>query len=676
MMRTSKTGIHSYGEFLLESVIRASKDFRRILNLMQDDSKVAASLLDLLDRDVKTNYNFIKISDDPSKLSFVPDAQATRRMAGGASEDELFAAASNPTTIGRLVRSIFTQNGVPISDAGLETFSNTFRSYANMLSKSGQIRIVKGEEIRKWYDGKTYAGRDGRDGTLNKSCMRHEECQEFFDLYVENPDVVSMVIKCDDSGKLEARALVWETDKGTYLDRVYYTRDEYEKLVQIWAEKNLDEPMMYGKSGSKRLSVKLRPHAAYRGYPYMDTFCYYKRQCGKEESCEGTLFNYEIDIDSRWIYKLQDTEGGAESMNTVYSEYHDDQIPRDRAVYSDQVNSWIHEDHSVYSVYLNDNLPQDVAVHSRTVGSWLYLPDAVQVVVTADGRTDYYPEDDHEYPYVTEKLTGRHYRKKIAEELLYQYEGLYYDLSEAIFVRKLTEAGKDALARVYRSGHDHCSKLDEKLFGFETAGKDVIVSKDKFLVAVYKYVVYRDMVEAVRRMDAPEDLKQEKIQELAESDKALRSLSTTYLKRNQLVEEMGVDEMLRKWGKHATMSVVESFVEDQLFWMTVALAGHPWRGHEDDSRTAVERIAALFKVKPERASGILEMIRKCVANPALLKDEDFMSAAPDTSGLDSRRAIHLVADSVIARLIRKMEDKALARHFGTYRESIQNDGQW
>jgi hypothetical protein len=619
--------VKRFDEFLLESLIKASKDFTKILNMIKGESKVAQKLADLLGQDVKTNYNYIKISDDPSKLSFVPDNQATRKLASGTSDEELFAAASNPTTIGRLVKSIFNSNKIDVSDAELENFGNLFRSYATLLSKRSSVMVVSGNEIREWYHQDRYAGRNGRDGTLNKSCMRHEDCQDFFDIYIKNPDVVKMVIKVNEEGRLEARALLWQTDKGPYLDRVYSISPETEKVIEVWAEWNHDNILKFSNLGGQKLKVSLRPHMMYDYYPYMDTFCYYIREGGADQSVPAKLLNYQVDTDSRHMYHLQDTEGNASSMDTVYSEYHGDEINRADAVYSDVVDSWIRDSDSVYSRYHQTAIPDDMSVWSRVCSSHIYSDNAVEVVVGNNGQTDWYPESDDRYPYWVEAITGEAYNEEMRDRLLIEWDGEYYNPDHTTFAKYLTPAGKAAFAKVYGAHLDYCTELDEKVFGFETTEEKVPVGVRAMTRMQYSDALYGPLVDMVKSLDIPQATKNKKLAELAESDKFMRTNSRDYLRRNEVHElHGGFDNLFRKWGKEISREDVERVVMTENFSREVRFA-LAMRGRLRSLTLSGESAEELVKNAVGETKGgktPIELLVECVKNPALIWDKAFM----------------------------------------------------
>lgn len=533
-----------YDEFLLESVIRTSKEFIKILEIIKDESKAATKLLDLLGKDIKTNYNFIKISDDPSKLSFVPDTQVARRLAAGSSEEDLFASASNPTSIGRLVRSIFAANNVPVSDAELFRLGAMFLSLAQMRKEQDSFQMVEGEEVRKWYHHSTYAGREGRDGTLNKSCMRHDDSQDYLDIYTQNPDVVSMIIKLDENGKLQGRALLWETDKGPYLDRVYSIRPDIAGAIELWAEMTNEGLLKFSKIGSERLHVQLSRHAMYRAYPYVDSLCYYIRKGGPDEVVPATLQNYEKkDSGGAQVYYLHDTDGGWERVDEVYSDYLDVHINRSDAIYSSHLESWIREDDSEQSSYHGGYIPRSHAVWSEVCQSWIMREDAVEVVVSEDGEVDHYPDGSRKYPYVTDYLTNTKFSPKIAQRVLVEWEGKMYDMRRAVFVVMMDEQGIKAYEDVYGTRSEACTMLDAKLFGFGTIDEQFPTDKDRLVRNQYKATEYPKMVAMVQALDAPAALKREKLREMAESHEFMMGDDAAYRARHQGGKPAGGPEL-------------------------------------------------------------------------------------------------------------------------------------
>lgn len=166
-----------------------------------------------------------------------------------------------------------------ITAADVEKFVNAYT--ARILFEENafsRFEIVKGEDIKKWYDESNYAGSGGQ---LNNSCMRFSKCQGYFKIYTENPEVCQLLILKDETGKkIEGRALLWTTVDGKkFMDRIYTSKDSLIKLFTKWGEENSylnkgQESHNYRNPLSDTIIVKVEPKL-YPKYPYMDTLdCY------------------------------------------------------------------------------------------------------------------------------------------------------------------------------------------------------------------------------------------------------------------------------------------------------------------------------------------------------------------------------------------------------------------
>lgn len=167
-----------------------------------------------------------------------------------------------------------------ISDKDLEDFVNGVVAYlkANSSGDETAMEIVNGEDIRFWYNSKNY---QTTKGELGNSCMSHPECQDYLDIYCENPDRVSLVILKSKDNKLIGRALLWGLDNGRKLmDRVYSILNSDARVFIDHARKNgwiyklgrhriMDDKKEY----TKELTVTLQNHE-FRYYPYLDTLKY------------------------------------------------------------------------------------------------------------------------------------------------------------------------------------------------------------------------------------------------------------------------------------------------------------------------------------------------------------------------------------------------------------------
>jgi len=159
------------------------------------------------------------------------------------------------------------------------------------------FRIITGGEIKHWYLSDNYSGQTGQ---LGQSCMRHKICQEFFDIYLDNPNVCQLLIFVDMNDKLLGRALLWKLEDGSkFMDRIYTTRDSNIDLFVKWGKEN-GYTKHYERTSNNNLSVKVEPKD-YAQYPFMDTFKYYKPE-------DGILSNKQLE---KPYLELQQSNGQA-----------------------------------------------------------------------------------------------------------------------------------------------------------------------------------------------------------------------------------------------------------------------------------------------------------------------------------------------------------------------------
>lgn len=155
------------------------------------------------------------------------------------------------------------------SDAAYEAFHNAFVG-GNFSIKN--LEIVKGDRIFDVYN-KEYDRR--KQSKRMKSCMVNtSRGPDDFELYIDNPQSVRLLVLWDRfQGKKVAvgRALIWKTDKGIYVDRIYGS-DPAERFMKDWIKKK--GFLMYeGRWGEdvQRMQVFLKKRT-YKYYPYLDTF--------------------------------------------------------------------------------------------------------------------------------------------------------------------------------------------------------------------------------------------------------------------------------------------------------------------------------------------------------------------------------------------------------------------
>jgi hypothetical protein len=231
----------------------------------------------------------------------------------------------------------------------LENFVHQIK--AKLDESNYELKIVRGEEIRKWYLVSNYYNSNPGfeeppdEGILDirsplmKSCLKQPEKQDFFDIYCDNPEQVGMLIMLNFDKKLVARAVIWfdcivvenpeNPPHGVLMDRIYYTNEsdvnifiDYAKQHGWWYKptqaKEIYSFVMNGEITNKQIYTKLKNHGVYAKYPYMDTMCFYTPFSGRLSSYRGKPAKIpkglpgEGEVMDR--FQLQSARGGAKRL--------------------------------------------------------------------------------------------------------------------------------------------------------------------------------------------------------------------------------------------------------------------------------------------------------------------------------------------------------------------------
>lgn len=267
---------------------------------------------------------------------------------------------------GRIIKKLLAKD---YKERDIELFSNQLKAE---LMSFGDFAIVSGEDICYWYNSDNYYN---ISGTLGNSCMRYNECQCYFDVY---KDLAKMLI-CTKDGKLLGRAILWEIDGKTYMDRVYVCMDYLEEQFYQYAmEKGWtireDNSLLYDESSQRwleasdnyknprELNITLTCTYKYPKFPYMDSFRYFDPEtltlyCSYPDFCtihlsntdgyynEGTEYECPCCGDRIMIY--DDDEDHPWFWSEIYEEY----LCPDCAVYNDYAETYIHNNTTVVKVW-------------------------------------------------------------------------------------------------------------------------------------------------------------------------------------------------------------------------------------------------------------------------------------------------------------------------------------
>jgi hypothetical protein len=349
----------------------------------------------------------------------------TETQSGGSG---VFTKSRNEVGLGRFVNKLFPGK---YSSKEVEEFVNSFKA---SLEKAGEyFDLVEGEDIEHWY---WYENYKEKSGTLGSSCMAQK--RNLFGIYTQNQDVCKLLILKEDD-KIIGRALVWKLASIKHLgrpvegveyfmDRQYTIKDsDVQKFKnyakeQGWCYKSYNNHHSYstvtidGEEKNVGMTVQVKDKD-YNRYPYMDTFRRY-------DVSNGILHNDDEQDEEAYEgqYILEDTGGGyVEIEGGYYSEWYDRRIPRDEAVWSDTVDSYLYEDRAV-----------QVTRGSRRRQGW--YPEDYDDIFYDEDHDEYFHIDDGVYSEIENRSLYDETAVKVVTEIFddgdvpssddqYMYEG-------------------------------------------------------------------------------------------------------------------------------------------------------------------------------------------------------------------------------------------------------------
>jgi hypothetical protein len=251
--------------------LRMSTKLKNVLKTLQHNNhskKIADSLIENI-KELPCDISFFNLSSENTKLSCL-NKDKISRLEKTIKKNNKYSLGSYKSTlrqeirIGKIINNLFPNIFTPME---IESFVNEFKCEHDLMNGIIDIKFVSGEDLYYWYKYENYNQRAG--GPLNNSCMRSVD-KKILQLYIDNPNQVKLAIFTKNN-KLEARALIWETNHGTYMDRIYYTQDHIKNIYEKYA---LDHNWLYRETLRERnLTVSL-DHGKYVYTPYFDSFRY------------------------------------------------------------------------------------------------------------------------------------------------------------------------------------------------------------------------------------------------------------------------------------------------------------------------------------------------------------------------------------------------------------------
>ena len=344
----------------------------RLLELLSSiDHQIAHEIVNQIKYRYETPLSFLDFGETNDTISFILCNKVWDLMNDYDDDYKEHAWKSNRSSIkiGKLIKKIFGEyfpvnqpKGVeaPKPQNDIESFVNMFKAEKDKNKNYERFELVKGSDIKFWYNQENYSRFIQEDTTLGKSCLRYESAGKFLEMYVKNPDLISMLILKDDVNRLRGRALVWnltEPEGRIYMERIYTISDcdveLYKKYAkeQGWLYKSrqtygFNWKIVDGKNGNEyewnefpmRVKLNVQPD---NYYPYLDTLCVYNP--------DTSVLSNEGDLLKKPPYiKLTSANGEfideSEHRDMVYSIFYGNDIPRERSVWVDLDDDWVYEE--------------------------------------------------------------------------------------------------------------------------------------------------------------------------------------------------------------------------------------------------------------------------------------------------------------------------------------------
>lgn len=190
------------------NIILSTNLFTLALNSF--DKKISTIVYKIYE-DVPLNY--IDIDSKTGKVSYL----LKDKIKEVPKEDIYTTSKRTTTTIGKLLMKLDFEKVLDKCD--IERISNYFKGIFRKIT----VEVLEGESIKIAYLEDNYAPQNGCIvSTLHRSCMRHSECQSYFDFYIAAHAKIAVLF--NEKRQIEARALLWQVGPNKYyLDRVYST---------------------------------------------------------------------------------------------------------------------------------------------------------------------------------------------------------------------------------------------------------------------------------------------------------------------------------------------------------------------------------------------------------------------------------------------------------------------
>lgn len=356
--------------------LEISKELKDVLLEFESESVIARLLLSKEDGEIVADpINYISVSEqDTTKISYLSSdrIEKLKKTFPGSTQHLWHSPIRFCARPGSFITKLFKN----INPKEIEKFSNLYR--ANINKPKFKLKIVNGESIRDYYNYENYAG-EGR-GTLGNSCMKHEGCQRFFNIYTDNRDIISMLVMLDDNDMLMGRALLWNYESYKIMDRIYTICDEdLAFYFKKWAtdngylyksEQNWYNTMFFESLNNKKQEIKIDIRLKYYDqsrYPYVDTFKWINFET-------GTLHNYIPKVsDNSMLKTLIASDGGKLDWNYIILDGLDNvHRYRNECSFVNYLNLWTHQSNISFSEINNQWILNKDVIYDEEIGDYIF----------------------------------------------------------------------------------------------------------------------------------------------------------------------------------------------------------------------------------------------------------------------------------------------------------------
>jgi hypothetical protein len=231
--------------------------------------------------------------------------------------------------VGKLIQTLL--KNVNLKADELADFTNNVKMF--QIGEDPSFKLVEGEDILYYYHPDNMV----QAGELGNSCMSYTYTQKLLNFYAKNKNV-KLFVKTNDENKTIARALLWNTDKGLYLDRQYAINSDLQLAMLREAQHRFELYDFFNEKYNPNFDAKVEveflngQNAPKSSYPYLDTFKYLTIYNNKS-ILYANRDNAFVDRKNAYnIYTLKSTDGGFEDADG-YDEQGYDEDGYDREGY-------------------------------------------------------------------------------------------------------------------------------------------------------------------------------------------------------------------------------------------------------------------------------------------------------------------------------------------------------